>query len=133
MPYQIDVIDTVPGNVFTLHRVIRADQVGTDIGAGLAELHAEVDSAGLHPAGPPSVTYLDPLTPGGKADVELGVAVAPGAGRGDGDGAVVEALDPVVLVRAAGLAELEPVAAEARERLAAVLTSVRRAVQPWTG
>jgi hypothetical protein len=31
--------------VFTLRRVIRADQVGTDLGVGLAELYAEVEAA----------------------------------------------------------------------------------------
>jgi hypothetical protein len=41
---------------------------------------------------------------------------------------VVEALDPAILVRATGLVELEPVAAQARERLAAVLSSLRATV-----
>lgn len=92
MSYQISVVDTVPGNVFTLHRVIRADQVGTDIGVGLAELYSEVESAELHPTGPPSVTYLDPLMPGEKVNVELGIAVAPGAGGAEpGAGARVVA------------------------------------------
>ena len=47
--------------------------------------------------------------------------------RADGDATLVEALDPAILVRATGLAELEPVAVEARERLAAALRAV---VQP---
>lgn len=75
MPYQIDVTDAVPGTVFTLRRVIRTDQVGTDIGVGLAELYAEVAAAGLQPAGPPSATYLDPLN--GRTHVDLGVTVTP--------------------------------------------------------
>jgi hypothetical protein len=37
----------------------------------------------------------------------------------------VEALDPTVLVRATGLAELTAVATEARERLIAALASLR--------
>jgi uncharacterized protein (DUF302 family) len=46
--------------------------------------------------------------------------------RADGDATVVEALDPAILARATGLAELEPVATEARERLAAALRAVVR-------
>jgi uncharacterized protein (DUF302 family) len=80
MSYQIDVTDTVPGSVFTLRRVIRSDQVGTDISAGLAELYAEVEAGGLHPAGPPTVTYLDPLVPGEPMSVDVGVPVGPGGG-----------------------------------------------------
>lgn len=44
--------------------------------------------------------------------------------RADGDTTVVEALDPAILVHATGITELEPVAAEARERLAAALRTV---------
>lgn len=45
--------------------------------------------------------------------------------RTAGDHTVVEALDPTILVRATGLAELAPVATEARARLVAALASLR--------
>jgi uncharacterized protein (DUF302 family) len=45
--------------------------------------------------------------------------------RADGDGALVEALDPAVLVRATSLPDLGPVAADARKRLDAVLATLR--------
>jgi uncharacterized protein (DUF302 family) len=44
--------------------------------------------------------------------------------RADGDRTVVEALDPDVMVEVTGKPELEPVAAEAKRRLAAVLEAV---------
>lgn len=47
MSYQIEVTDTVPGTVFELRRTVRPDRVGEDIGAGLAELHTRMDTAGL--------------------------------------------------------------------------------------
>ncbi|MPZ85078.1 MAG: DUF302 domain-containing protein [Actinophytocola sp.] len=81
MSYQIEVTGTVPGAVYELHRVVRPEYVGDDIGAGLAELYAEVEAAGLHPAGPPSVTYLDPLVLGHPVNVDLGVPVTPGTGH----------------------------------------------------
>ena len=81
MPYQIEITDTVPGTVLELRRVVRSEHVGEDIGTGLAELYAEVEATGLHPAGPPSVTYLTPPGPGQAMDVDLGLPVTAGAGR----------------------------------------------------
>ncbi|TDV42569.1 DUF302 domain-containing protein [Actinophytocola oryzae] len=83
MPYQIDVTDTVPGNVLTLRRVVRVDRAGTDVGTSLAELYASARAAGLHPSGPPSVTYLDQPRSGGQVHADLSVAVAPGIGCAD--------------------------------------------------
>jgi uncharacterized protein (DUF302 family)/effector-binding domain-containing protein len=83
MSYQIEITDTVPGTVFELHRTVRPGQVGPDIGAGLAELYSKAEVAGLHPAGPPTVTYLDPLLPGKPMNVDLGVAVVPGTGHAE--------------------------------------------------
>jgi uncharacterized protein (DUF302 family)/effector-binding domain-containing protein len=80
MSYQIEITDTVPGTVFELHRTVRPDQIGADIGAGLAELYTKAEAAGLHPAGLPAVTYLDPLLPGKPMNVTLDVAVVPGTG-----------------------------------------------------
>ena len=81
MTYQIEITDTVPGTVLELRRVVRPEHIGEDLGAGLAELYAEVEATGLHPAGPPAVTYLDRPVPGRPMDVDLGVPVMPGAGR----------------------------------------------------
>jgi uncharacterized protein (DUF302 family) len=44
--------------------------------------------------------------------------------RADGDHTLVEALDPDVMVTMTGKPELEPVAAEAKERLAAALATI---------
>jgi uncharacterized protein (DUF302 family) len=81
MSYQIEVTDTVPGTVFELRRVVRPEHVGDDVGAGFADLYTEVEAAGLHPAGPPAVTCLDPLVPGRPMKVDLDVPIAPGAGH----------------------------------------------------
>jgi uncharacterized protein (DUF302 family)/effector-binding domain-containing protein len=81
MSYEIEVIDTVPGTVFELRREIRPERVGADIGVGLAEMYAEAEAAGLHPTGPPAVTYLDPLVPGKAMSVDVGVTIAPGTGH----------------------------------------------------
>lgn len=81
MPYQIEITDTVPGTVLELRRVVRPEHVGEDIGTGLAELYAEVEATRLHPAGPPSATYLTPPVPGQAMNVDLGVPVTAGAGR----------------------------------------------------
>lgn len=90
MSYEIEVTDTVPGTVIELRRVVRMEQVGDDVGAGLADLFTTVDGAGLHAAGPPAVTYLDPLVPGHPANVDISVPITPGVGRTEpGDGARV--------------------------------------------
>lgn len=85
MPYQIEIADTVPGTVLELRRAIRPEQIGNDIGAGLAELYSKVEATGLHPAGPPSVTYLDPMLPGHPMNVDIGVPIVPGTGHVDLD------------------------------------------------
>ena len=87
MTYRIEITDTVPGTVLELRRVVRPEHIGEDIGAGLAELYSEVEVAGLHPAGSPEVTYLDPPEPGRPMNVDLGVPVLPGAGRATPGGA----------------------------------------------
>ena len=46
--------------------------------------------------------------------------------RADGESTVVEALDPDIMVRLTGKPELEPVAAEAKARLAAALAAVAK-------
>jgi uncharacterized protein (DUF302 family) len=46
--------------------------------------------------------------------------------RADGDRTLVEALDPDVMVTFTGKPELEPVAAEAKQRLAAALATVAK-------
>lgn len=83
MSYQIEVTDTVPGTVFELRRVVRSEQVGDDIRTGLADLYTKLETAGLHPAGPPAVTYLDPFLPGRPMNVEFDVAVVPGTGHAE--------------------------------------------------
>jgi hypothetical protein len=46
--------------------------------------------------------------------------------RADGERTVVEALDPDIMVSLTGKPELEPVAAEAKSRLAAALAAVAK-------
>ena len=46
--------------------------------------------------------------------------------RADGESTVVEALDPDIMVRLTGKPELEPVAEEAKARLAAALAAVAK-------
>jgi len=81
MPYQIEITNTVPGTVLELRRAVRPEHIGEDIGVGLAELYAEVEVAGLHPAGAPAVTYLESPEPGRTMIVDLGVLVLPGSGE----------------------------------------------------
>lgn len=81
MPYEIEIVDTVPGSVLELRRMVHPEHIGEDIATDLAELYAEVAAAGLHPVGPPAVTYLDSPVPGQPMSVDLGIAVAPGAAR----------------------------------------------------
>jgi uncharacterized protein (DUF302 family) len=64
-----------------------------------------------------------------QAAVLLPTAVAVHA---EADAAVVEALDPGVLVRATGITELEPAAAELRKRLATALATLSSEARPWT-
>ena len=88
MTDDIEVTETVPGTVFELRRTIRADRIGEDVGAVLAEMYGKVADAGLRPAGPPSITYLDRLVPGRPVAVDVGVAVAPDTEHAEiGDGA----------------------------------------------
>jgi uncharacterized protein (DUF302 family)/effector-binding domain-containing protein len=81
MTYRIDITDSVPGTVLELRRVVRPERIGEDIGAGFAALYTEVEVAGLHPAGSPAVTYLEPLEPGRTMNVDIGIPVLPGAGQ----------------------------------------------------
>lgn len=88
MPYQIEISETVPGPVLELRRTVRAERIGDDIGAGLAELYTKAAEAGLHPVGPPAVTYLDTMTTDRPMSVDIDVPVAPGTGHAEiGDGA----------------------------------------------
>ncbi len=86
MPYDIEITETVPGTVLELRRVVRPEHIGEDIGAGLAELYTQVTAAGLHPVGPPAVTYLDMLVPGQPVNIDLGVPIAPGVGKAEPGG-----------------------------------------------
>ncbi|WP_054812638.1 GyrI-like domain-containing protein [Nocardia arizonensis] len=57
MSYPIDVIESVAETVLELHRAVRAEHAGEDIGEGMRELYAVADRMGLTPTGPPSATY----------------------------------------------------------------------------
>lgn len=88
MSERIEITETAPGTVFELRRTIRADRLATDIGTALTELYAKAAGAGLHPAGPPSVTYLGHVEADRPVPVDVSVAVAPGTGHAEvGDGA----------------------------------------------
>ncbi len=83
MTYDIDVTETIPGEVLELCRTVGADRIGADIGAGLADLYTRAATAGLRITGPPAVTYLGDPMPGSPLDVRLAVPVAPGTGQAD--------------------------------------------------
>ncbi|WP_431965676.1 DUF302 domain-containing protein [Nocardia sp. bgisy134] len=75
MPYQVAVVESVPHTVLQLHRTIRADHAGDDIGAGMDALYALAASAGLTASGPPSTTYHGDFRPGTIVEVDFALPV----------------------------------------------------------
>lgn len=82
MGYDTDteIIETAPGEVLELHRLIDADRLAAEVGDALTDLLDRASEAGLQVSGPPSVTYQG-RTASGSLEIDLSVAIAPGVGR----------------------------------------------------
>ncbi|WP_431951070.1 DUF302 domain-containing protein [Nocardia lijiangensis] len=78
MPYQVAVVESAPHTVLQLHRTIRADHAGDDIGAGMDALYALAAATGLTTTGPPSTTYHGDFRPGTTVEVDFTLPVGAG-------------------------------------------------------
>ncbi|MBF6095603.1 DUF302 domain-containing protein [Nocardia cyriacigeorgica] len=76
MPYTVTVDESAPQTVLQLHREIRADHAGDDIGQGMQALFDLAARTGMTPAGPPSTTYHGDFVPGATTDVDFAVPVS---------------------------------------------------------
>ncbi|TQM32526.1 DUF302 domain-containing protein [Nocardia bhagyanarayanae] len=76
--YEVAVVESVAHTVLQLHRTIRADHAGDDIGTGMTTLHTLAAAAGLTTAGPPSTTYHSDFRPGTTVEVDFTLPVEAG-------------------------------------------------------
>ncbi|GAB2727955.1 DUF302 domain-containing protein [Nocardia thraciensis] len=77
MEYRVDVCEAVPQAVLRMPREIRPDRLGEDIAAGMRELTATVQRAGLTACGAPTLTFAENLSPDEVTVVDFGVPVEP--------------------------------------------------------
>ncbi|NEW55053.1 DUF302 domain-containing protein [Nocardia cyriacigeorgica] len=82
MSYHVTVAESAPETVLQLHRTIRADHAGDDIGNGMQSLYELAAHTGMHPAGPPSTTYHSDFLPGQTTEVDFCLPVAAGSNDG---------------------------------------------------
>ncbi|WP_051133083.1 GyrI-like domain-containing protein [Nocardia paucivorans] len=75
MAYRIDVDESAPHTVLGLHRTVRAEHAGDDIGAGMDALYAMARELGLLPMGPPATTYHGDFRPGTTIEVDFDLPV----------------------------------------------------------
>ncbi|BDT87355.1 hypothetical protein FMUAM8_31190 [Nocardia cyriacigeorgica] len=76
MHYPVMVAEMEPETVLQLHRTVRADHAGDDIGNGMQTLFQLTADTGFSPAGPPSTTYHGDFAPGRTTEVDFCLPVA---------------------------------------------------------
>lgn len=75
MAYRIGIDESAPHTVLGLHRTVRAEHAGDDIGAGMGALYAMARDLGLLPIGPPATTYHGDFRPGTATEVDFDLPV----------------------------------------------------------
>lgn len=79
MSYQVEVVESNTTTMLEVRRIVRADQAGDDVRAGMRALYALAERTGLVPTGAPSTTYLGMLGPGMTTEVDFGLPVTDAA------------------------------------------------------
>jgi uncharacterized protein (DUF302 family)/effector-binding domain-containing protein len=101
MDYRVSVCDAVPQAVLRLPREIRSNRLGEDVAAGMRELMATVQRAGLTASGPPTITFPEQSFADEVAVVDFGLPVEPAPTLSLRSGAEVIVLPRTLIARTA--------------------------------
>jgi len=90
MPYEVEVKELPPQQVAGVKRRTSMATIGSTIQQGFVTLMSTMGKAGIAPAGPPFIVYLDVFDRESDGDIEICIPVAgPFTGEGDVYGTVV--------------------------------------------
>ncbi|MEU7768438.1 DUF302 domain-containing protein [Nocardia sp. NPDC049190] len=98
MTYHVAVVESTPHPVLVLHRTVRPDHAGDDIGAGMQALYTVAATTGMVPSGPPTTTYRGELGPRTSTDVDFALPVTVGP-LGIDDDVTVRRTEPGLYAR----------------------------------